>query len=293
MTGSDESTGASPFATLYDRAVDSLLDGPVDDVWLDTGDGRTHVLTVGDSDDPPLVVFQGGNVTNPVTLAWVQGLAEDYFLVAPDTPGQPGKSTVEQPQEFGPWVVAVLDEFGLDSARMLGASHGAAVLLEAAVHAPGRIDAAAFLVPAGFGTPISLDLARIVVPSLAYRMVPRGWMLEHALAPLFTQPVSAIDDVVIETIAQALGTGDLAAEFPGPDDPVALADFQAPSLVITAENDPFFPGRQTCKRAGRRLQTLEECILLPDERHFLSPAGQRRATERIRSFLVDPGGSNG
>lgn len=279
--------GTSPFAALYDRAIESLLDVPVTDEWLDTGNGRTHLLAAGDASAPPVIVFQGGNVTNPVTLAWVQALAEDYYLVAPDTPGQPGKTTIETLPEFGPWVVDVLDGLGIDSAAMIGASHGAGVLLEAAAHAPARIDAAALVVPAGFGTPLSLALARIVVPSLGYRLLSRRRLLLRALAPMFTQPVSRIDDVVIETIGRALRTGDLTAEFPGPDHPGALAGFGAPTLVVTAEHDPFFPGKRTCKRAARTLPSLEDCVLLTDERHFLSPAGQDRATERVGTFLVE------
>lgn len=280
-------SGTSPFAGLYGRAVESLLDVPVTDEWVDSEAGRTHLLAAGDPSAPPVVVFQGGNVTNPVTLSWVQALADDYYLLAPDTPGQPGKTTARTTPDFGPWVVEVLDSLGLDSAAMIGASHGAGVLLEAAAHAPARIDAAALVVPAGFGTRLSLDLARVVAPSLAYRVLPRRRLLHWALAPMFTQPVSSVDDVVIETIGTALRTGDLAAEFPGPDDPSALAAFGAPTLAVTAEHDPFFPGARTCKRIARTLPSLDGCILLTDERHFLSPAGQDRATERIRRFLAE------
>jgi pimeloyl-ACP methyl ester carboxylesterase len=276
---------ASPFASLYDRAVESLLNVPVVDEWVDTKAGQTHLLTAGDVSAPPVIVFQGGNVTNPVTLAWVQALADDHYLVAPDTPGQPGKTAVDSPPEYGPWVVDVLDRVGLERAAMVGTSHGAGVLLETAAHAPDRIDAAALLVPSGFGTPLSVGLLRIVVPSLGYRVLPGQQLLRWALTPMFTQPVSSVDDCIIETISMALRTGDLTADFPGPDDPSDLAAFEAPALVITGEYDPFFPGKRTCKRAAQTLPSVRECVLLTGECHFLSPDGQARATERVRAFL--------
>lgn len=138
MTGTDPeqaSDGATtgPFAALYDRAVESLLNVSVTDEWVDTGVGRTHVLTAGDPDAPPAVVFQGSNITTPVTLAWVQ--------------------------------------------------------------------------------------------SLAYRLLPSQTLLTRALAPMFTQSVRAVEPVVVD------------------------------------------------------------CLTLPGERHFLSPAGQARAADRIRAFL--------
>ncbi|MFC7116559.1 alpha/beta fold hydrolase [Natronoarchaeum sp. GCM10025703] len=103
-----------------------------------------------------MIVFQGGNVTTPVILSWVQKVADDYYLIAPDTPGQPGKTAVDMSANLGPWVVEVLDELGLDSVAMLGISHGAGIALEAAVEAPTRINAAALIALSGFGTSLSL-----------------------------------------------------------------------------------------------------------------------------------------
>lgn len=282
---SDGADTASPFAALYDRAVASLLNVSVTDEWVDTGVGRTHVLTAGDPDAPPAVVFQGSNITNPVTLAWVQSLADEYRLVAPDTPGQPGKSTAVAPDEYGGWVLDLLDGLGLDRPTAVGVSHGAGVLLEAAARAPDRITAAVLVVPAGFGTPPSLALAGIVGPSLAYRLLPSQTLLTRALAPMFTQSVRAVEPVIVDTIARALRAEELAVEFPGPADPAALSGFGAPTLAVTAERDPFFPGERTCSRAARDLPSLVDCLVLPGERHFLSPAGQARAADRTRAFL--------
>lgn len=281
----------SAFSDLYDRAVGSLLDIPTSDEWIDTRDGRTHFLAAGDPSAPPLIVFQGGNITTPVTLAWVQALADDYYLLAPDTPGQPGKTTVETPAAYSCWVGDFLDSLDLDSAGMLGISHGAGIVLEVAADIPEQIETAALVVPAGFGTPLSVDLLRIVLPSLAYRLTGQRWLLNQALAPMFTQPISAVDETVVETVGTALRTGDLRAEFPGPDEPAELAGFEAPTLVITAEQDPFFPGKRTCEQAERYLSSMTACLMLTEERHFLSPAGQGHAVERIRSFLGEHGGS--
>ncbi|WP_424001426.1 alpha/beta fold hydrolase [Haloarcula salina] len=278
---------AATFESLYDRAASTLLDVELTARTVETGDGQTHVLTAGSSDAPPVVVFQGGNVTTPITLSWIQALAADYFLVAPDTPGEPGTAATPPPHSYGRWAAAVLDGLDLDRPAVVGTSHGGGVALELAAHDPDRIAAAALLVPAGFGVSFSLDLLRIVLPSLAYRVVPRRSLLDRALAPMFTQPIDTVDDVILETVGTALRTGDVKTEFPGPDDPAALSEFAAPTLVIAAEEDPFFPAETVCRRATDALPGLVECISLRDERHFLSPAGQARVTERIRAFLDD------
>ena len=286
-----ESVRAPPtdgsFDTLYDRAVAELLDVPVDEAWVETRAGRTHVLLAGDPDAPPVLVLQGGNVTNPVTLSWVQDLADEYRLVAPDTPGEPGKSMAVAPGEYGPWVVDTLDALGLETVAMVGASHGAGVLLEAAVEAPERVAAAVLVVPAGFGTPLSPALAGVVLPALVYRLRPSEWLLKRALAPMFTDPPSAVEDVVLETIGLALRTGDPKAEFPGPERPESLSGFEAPTLVVAAEADPFFPGERTAERAAAWLPSLAGSVLLTGERHFLSPRGRRTVTAYARSFLSE------
>jgi pimeloyl-ACP methyl ester carboxylesterase len=266
-----------------------LLGMDVEEEWVETRAGATHVLLAGDPDAPPVLVLQGGNVTNPITLSWVADLADDHRLVAPDTPGEPGKSATVAPDGYGPWVVDVLGGLGLETVAAAGVSHGAGVLLEAAVEVPGRIAAAVLVVPAGFGTPLSPALARIVLPALAYRLHPSDWLLRLALAPMFTEPIGSVERVVLETVGLTLRTGDPKAEFPGPDGPAELAGFDAPTLVLTAEDDPFFPGERTAERAAAWLPSLSESVLLAGERHFLSPRGRRSVVEYARSFLAEHG----
>jgi len=277
------------FGDLYDSAVESLLAVPVSDEWVDTRAGRTHVLAAGDPDAPPVVVLQGSALTTPVTLSWVQGLAEEYRLLAPDTPGQPGKSVGEAPAEYAGWLVDVLDGLELDRAAVLGVSHGGGSLLSTAAQAPERLAAAVLVVPAGFGTPASLDLVWTLGPALGYQFLPTRGLLIGALAPLFTQSVRSVEEVVVETIERSVRAEGFPAEFPGPSDPGALAGFGAPTLLVTGERDPLFPGERICKRAARDLHSLVDCVVLPGERHFLSPAGQTRTTERTRTFLDECG----
>jgi len=281
----NHSDNRTTFAALYDNAVESLLDIPTESGSLQTAAGNTHVLTAGDPANPPVVIFQGGNVTTPITLAWFQALAEEYYLVAPDTPGQPGKSAGKQPSRYGSWVSDVLDGLGIDRAAMIGSSHGGGVLLATATQCPERITAAALVVPGGFNTTPSLDISKTLSPTLMYQMMPQRWLLRQAIAPIFTQQPKDIDPVVLDTIGWVLRNETLTATCPGPRDLSGLSDFLAPTVVITGTDDPFFPGNQICHRAGKVLPSLVECLSLQEERHFLSPAAQDQATERIRALF--------
>ena len=275
------------FDRLYDRAAKTLLDRPFGEAWIETRYGQTHVILAGDRSGTPVVVFQGGNVTNPITLSWFESLSEEYYLIAPDTPGEPGKSDSGDGIDYGTWVCDLLDGLDVETAAMIGPSHGAGVVLEAAARAPDRITAAALVVPAGFGTPLSMALARVVLPSLAYRFVRRQGFLDRALAGLCSDHVSDLPSVTVETIGLALRTSDLKADFPGPDDPASLAAFDAPVLVVSAAADPFFPTEAISGSVSERLSGLERHVSLTDERHFLSAAGQRRVREEVRAFLAE------
>ncbi|MFC7138035.1 hypothetical protein ACFQRB_19360 [Halobaculum litoreum] len=68
-SGETGTRAESPFAPLYRRARADLLSVPVTDREVETTEGPTHLLTAGDPDAPPLLLLQGANVTNPVTLS--------------------------------------------------------------------------------------------------------------------------------------------------------------------------------------------------------------------------------
>ena len=104
------------------------------------------MLVAGPPDGPPIVALQGGNVVNPLTLAWLTSLVDSCRIYAPDTIGQPGKTdgarVSANDSSLGTWTTDVLDALELPSAAFIGASYGAGVLLRLAAAAPARIDRA-------------------------------------------------------------------------------------------------------------------------------------------------------
>jgi hypothetical protein len=87
----------SRFGNFYDDAISVLFDVHITDRWIKTRAGRTHVPTAGDATAPPVVVFEGGNVTNPVTLAWVWELSSEYTSSRRMRPDNPAGATRTNP----------------------------------------------------------------------------------------------------------------------------------------------------------------------------------------------------
>ena len=284
--------GRRAIERVYESGI-SALPFDVDSRYVDTRHGRTHVLLAGPVDGRPVVVFHGGNSTNPLSLAWYADLVDEYRIVAPDTIGQPGLSaeTRVDPRGdgYGEWVVDLLDAVdlgsgereptGLDSVPMIGTSYGSGIVLRTAAYAPERIDRAALVVPAGFGTGSLVPMARIGLPALAYRFVPSAWLLERVLTSMVT--ATDPDPLLRETVATSLRHVALEREFPGAEAD-ELEEFTAPVTLFAAENDPFFPADAIVPRARALLSTLDRVEVLEDERHIPSPVAQDRVTSIIR-----------
>lgn len=87
---------------------------------------------------------------------------------------------------------------------MIGTSFSSSIILWTAAVAPERIDRAALVVPAGFGTGLLVSMMRVGLPAILYWFLESGWLLERILTEMVTQPDP--DPVVRETIAIAFLT---------------------------------------------------------------------------------------
>jgi len=278
--------GRHAIEECYDDAVAAL---PVDvtERTVETRHGDTHVLLAGDAAAPPVFVFHGGNATNPMTLSWYAALADEYRLIAPDTVGQPGKSAETdldpRGEDYGEWVLDLLDAFDVETAPTIGTSYGAGIVLRTAALAPERVGRAALVVPAGFGTGSLSGMAGVGTAALTYRFYPSERVLDRTLAALVTDP--AADPICRETVAACIRHAHLTNQFPRAD-ASELAGFDAPVALFVAAEDPFFPPDPIVERARERLPTLDLVEVLEGEKHILSAAARERVTASIRRFLA-------
>lgn len=274
--------GERRLKTLYDLVAD--LEAAFDRRFVDTRFGTTHVLAAGPETAPPLVVFHGGNVVNPISLAWFLPLADEFRLYAPDTIGHPGYSAQTRlsprDESYGRWVCDVLDGLGLERVPMIGPSYGGGILLRTAVHAPDRIERAGLVVPAGLGTGSIRRLVReIVLPMLAYRLAPNRARLERAVQPMFTAPAETLDERLLAVVGTVFEEVKLERSFPKPVTAAELAGFDAPTLLAVAEDDVFFPPEVVVPRACEVIERLEVVVRLRGESHVPGAADRERREE--------------
>ena len=173
--------------TLYDRARERLP-FPTTERMVSTRFGDAHILQAGPEDGPPVVVFQGGNVVNPLTLAWFAPLVDRFRIHAPDTIGQPGKSAGARVSandaSLGEWAVDVLDGLGLAAPAVVGISYGGGVVLRLAALAPERIGRAILVVPAGIADVPLGSMLSLAAGYLGYRAIARRSFVESTVRRL-------------------------------------------------------------------------------------------------------------
>lgn len=282
--------GRETIETLYERGVERLA-VDVDETWVATRYGETHVLKAGPPDAPVVVAFHGGNTTNPLTLEWFQGLVGDYRLVAPDLIGHPGRSAQTRldpaGDEYAEWVVDALDALGIASAPMIGASYGAGVVLRTASYAPERVSKAGLVVPAGLARgPILPLVLRIGLPATLYGYWPRPELLDRVVEATCSLPRRDVDPLFRSTLAAVFRHVDLERGFPGVDDADELTGFDAPTYVAAGADDPFFPAERVVPAAREYLPDGTRLETLPGEKHVISPAAIDHVESELRRLLA-------
>ena len=276
---------------IYDDLVDDLK-VHLDRHFVDTRFGETHVLVAGEPDNPPLFVFHGGNMPNPVSLSWFLPLAEQFHLHAPDTVGHPGYSSQTRlsPRDgsYGRWVADLLDAFGYDHVPMIGPSYGGGIVLQAATEIPDRIERAGLVNPSGLGTGSLVRMVwRVIVPMLLYRLTSQERWLRRSIDPIFSEPLTDVDERVIELVALSYDEVKLETEFPKTVDRADLSDFSAPTFLAVAERDIFFPPDLIVSNARRTIPNLKMIVRLQGEAHFPSPQGRDELIRYLRDFLTN------
>ena len=220
----------------------TFVDGPTRDHMVETGHGRTYVLEAGDPALRTVVVLHGGMTNHAFILFFLRELVGRYHIVCPDLPGHAGLSTEQRidprGDDYGHWMLEVLDGLDVASADFVGTSYGGFVTNRVIALAPQRVRSAVLLVPAGIvGMPMLKLMRHMVVWQLLYAVTGAESFFRRIMDALFTD--YEVDEVT-EFFRLAL-TGMNIDTRPMKTSSLAECEaFEAPMLVIGAEEDVIF-----------------------------------------------------
>jgi len=255
---------------------------------VETTFGQTHIIVAGDSTKPPVLVLHGIHAGAPVSVEAIQGLGEQYCILAIDTIGQTTKSAQTQlpinNNAYGQWLAEVMDALQIEQAPIVGVSYGAFILQRLISYAPHRISKCIFVVPSGLvNGPFWASMKKLTLPLLKYKIWKKEKHLRQFMQAFYTQ--ISKEDVAFQ---KNLLTG-VNLDFRRPKllQAEEAQQLEAPLYVIIAEKDYFFPGPKALERCHKLFKKVKDSYQLKGSKHIPSAQAFDKITSLIRKWLAE------
>ncbi len=276
---------------LYERQR-QRLGIAFESLYVPTRFGQTHVLTGGKADGIPVLIFHGGNSTNPHSLIYHVPLAEHFRLYAPDTMGHPGFSaqTVlsSKNMDYGQWASDVIDGLGFSQMVCMAGSFGSGALIRLMEYAQEKVAKSILIVPSGIANvSLSAVLLKLGLPMMKYRMKPSRERLIKAILPMALD-AGDIDANNIEMVEATFRHVHVKAQMPANAHADALSRCTAPTAVFAADRDVLFPGEKVIHQAKALIPNLAYAELMENCPHMymLNNERLRHINEKVTEFIL-------
>jgi pimeloyl-ACP methyl ester carboxylesterase len=279
--------GKNKLQTHYQSYLDSF-DFDVEERFVDTRFGKTHILQTGPQSAKPIIVLQGGNCINPMTLSWFSSLQNEYRIYAPDTIGHPGYSAETRvsakDNSLALWISDIMDGLQIDKCAFIGPSYGAGIILRLASYIPDRIACSILVSPAGLklGSKMKM-ISKILIPMLMYQWTSSDKHLQKIADAMSMGSMNNTDKVIVGEIFK---NAKLEQEMPKMTEREELLHYGAPTLVVAGKQDIFFPADAIEQRAQEIISNLIS-VKVYDMGHFPSTEHLKNIHDDISRFLKE------
>lgn len=245
------------------------------------------MLITGPKDAKPLIIFQGGNCINPMTLSWFTSLFGEYRIYAPDSIGHPGYSAQTRisakDDSFAMWVSELLDYYKLEKCAFIGPSYGGGIILRLAAFMPERIACAVLLVPSGLRLGSKLKMIhKILLPMFIYLLSSSRIHLQRIADTMSNHSMKEVDKHIIGEIFRYVR---LEQDMPKLTNKQELQRYTSPTLVMAGTEDILFPAPKVVESAKRVITNVETVTY--EMGHFPDQASLLKINTAIRQFLAD------
>lgn len=277
--------GKAIIANHYDSYL-SNFEYNIEQTTVKTNFGDTHVLVAGPPEGKPVIIFQGGNCINPMTLSWFLPLIKTYRIYAPDTIGHPGYSAQRRisakDDSFAKWSTELMDHFSIERAAVVGPSYGAGIILRLATFSPERIACSVLVSPAGLRLGSKLKMVKdILFPLGMYQFTKSE---KHLITLTDRMSDGLMKDQDRRIIGDVFNYVRLEQDMPKLTTKKELSNYHSPTLVIAGTKDVFFPESKVKKAAEEAIPNLT-AFKTYEMGHFPSTDHLAEINEDILLFL--------
>ncbi len=255
---------------------------------IDTRFGKTHLLATGPQDGKPLMILQGGNCINPMTLSWFSPLLKEYRIYAPDTIGHPGYSAETRvsakDDSYALWITDLMDHLQLEKSAFIGASYGAGIILRLASYHSERIACSVLVCPAGLWLGSKRKMIQeILLPLLWFKLTSSRHSIQKIADTMSQKSMKEMDRDIIGEIFSHVK---LEQDMPKLTEKAELAHFHSPTMLVTGKKDIFFPELELNQKAKDIIPFLATAKTY-DMGHFPSEGQLKLINNDIKVFLME------
>lgn len=252
-----------------------------------TSYGKSHVLTIGDSTNPPLVCLHSMLTSSAHLVSELAALSDAFYMIAPDIPGQsvkglPVRLSYED-SSHSLWLKEVLDGLSLQHVHLLGVSLGGFVARQFTSENPDRVASLILIVPAGIVQGSLLKgFTKMALPMMLYKIRSN----EKNLRKLVDNLITTWDEDWANYLGDSFNDFTFNLKIPPLASEEEFKKLGMPCLVIAAEKDISFPGEQVIERVKAHIPNVET-ELIEDSKHSppTTPEFRSWLAERIKTFI--------
>ena len=248
--------GEKKIIELYNRQLQTL-NIQYEDLYVKTRFGKSHLIKLGNLNSKPLLMFHGGNSTTPFYLSGFKYLFEHFCIYAVDTIGHPGKSDQinlsAKSLEYGEWASDVIESLDFKKMNCMGGSFGGGVLVKLMCVAPEKIGKAVLIVPSGIANVSTFNITmKMGLPMMLYILTKKDYWLKKSILPIAINEIN-IDDETYEMVKSSFEYVQVKTGMPSNVNLELLKKGNVPILVMPAEKDCMFPGKNIVKKVEKTL----------------------------------------
>jgi pimeloyl-ACP methyl ester carboxylesterase len=270
----------------YDESL-ALWPIPYTTTFVDTPQGRTHVISSGDAAGAAVVLLHAASLSAVQWYLQASELGANHRLLAVDIVGDIGRSSQTAPMhsrgDAAAWLSAVLDALGAERAVLVGSSFGGFLSANFAVHAPHRVRALVLLAPAATLRPFS-TVAKLFIRLGS--LVPLPSTVRPGLRAMMG---GALPDERIVRQMEAGVAGfryDHAGIFPSELPDTDFRQLACPSLVLVGEAERIYRASEAVERASTMIPRATAEVI-PSLGHLLGMQDPHLVNARILRFFKE------
>ncbi len=256
------------------------------EIDVNTKYGRTRVIKTGKSNGTKIIVFHGMNTGAPVALEAIKELTDSYNIFAIDTIGQATQSEETRvnikDNSFALWADEVLEKLQIKTANFIGVSYGGFILQKLISHKPERVSKCIFVVPAGLVDGAFFpSLTKVTFPLIKFLLTKNDNHLHNFLSKFINE-----DDNFMFRLQKAMLLG-VKMDYRRP--PILkikdVMHFEKPVYLMTVDNDIFFPGNESIKKAQNIFKNLQDIYILENNKHMPNKKQYPEIQQKIREWI--------